>query len=71
MTREEYLKLCAQRWDDVNKLEGVDNLYDLEKGMVDIIKALGRDLLEAQTGEVPSDRRKKKSIKQFREDSSE
>lgn len=65
MTREEYLNICLRKWEEMNKLEGCDNLYDMEKGVVKLVQGLGRDLLEGQLGEVPNDRRKKKSTKQL------
>ena len=66
MTREEYLEICLKKWEDMSKLDATDNLYDLEKGVVELVQGLGRELLEGQLGAVPTDRRKKKSEQQPR-----
>lgn len=68
MTREEYVKICLNKWEEMSILDGVDNLYDLEKGVVELVQGLGRDLLEGQLGDKPKDRRKKKPTQQPGED---
>ena len=67
MSREEYLKICLSKWEEMSQLDGCDNLYDLEKGVVELVQGLGRDLLEGQLGDVPQDRRKKKFTEQHGE----
>ena len=66
MTKEEYMALCAARWEAIDELGGRTNLYDLEKDFVGIWQDLGRSVLERRVGEVSSNHRKKKSAKQLR-----
>jgi len=63
MTKEEYLKLCEKRWESLENLHNLDNLYDYEKIFSKIWQATGRDVLEKSLGKIPKDRRKKKTKK--------
>ena len=63
MTKEEYLAICLSNWEKMKKLDSCSNLYDLEKEVHVVCDGLGRDILEKQLGEIPVDRRKKKSKK--------
>ena len=60
MTKEEFLKLAANRYDSLQALNKLDNFYDYEKEFVGIWKNLGQQVLETNIGNVPNDRRKKK-----------
>jgi hypothetical protein len=60
MTKEEFLALAAQRYDELQSLNKLSNFYDYEKEFVSIWKELGREVLEKNMGELPSDKRKKK-----------
>lgn len=60
MTREEFLALAAQRYDELQALNKLDNFYDYEKEFVSLWKDLGREVLEKNLGELPQDKRKKK-----------
>jgi hypothetical protein len=62
MTKEEYLALAAQRYDELQSLNKLDNFYDYEKQFVSIWKDLGREVLEKNIGELPRDKRKKKDV---------
>lgn len=63
MTKAEYISICLSNWEKMKELDSCTNLYDLEKELHVVCDSLGRDLLEKQLGEVPNDRRKKKSKK--------
>lgn len=60
MTREEYLALCAKRYDELQALKKIDNFYDYENEFATIMKDLGKEVLEKQLSDLPADRRKKK-----------
>jgi hypothetical protein len=60
MTKAEYLELAAQRYDEFQKLNKIDNFYDYEVAFVKILDDLGRELLEKNLGELVKDKRKKK-----------
>jgi hypothetical protein len=60
MTKEEYLTLAAKRYDAFEALNQLDNFYDYEKEFVSILEDFGRELLQNNIGELPSDKRKKK-----------
>ena len=60
MTKEEFLRLAGNRYDSLQVLSKLDNLYDYEKEFVSIWKGLGQQVLETNIGNVPNDRRKKK-----------
>lgn len=60
MTKEEFLSIAAKKYDGLQALDKIDNLYDYEKEFEKIHKELGQALLEKSLGELPSDRRKKK-----------
>lgn len=63
MTKEEYMTLCAARWEEIDELSAGTNLYDLEKDFVDIWQGLGRSVFEQRVGAVPQNHRKKKFAK--------
>lgn len=60
MTKEEFLQLAGNRYDELQALNKIDNFYDYEKGFVGIWQSLGRSVLEKNLGAVPQDKRKKK-----------
>jgi uncharacterized membrane protein len=60
MTKEELLALTAQRYDELQQLNKLDNFYDYEKLFVKIWSDLGREVLEKNLGDLPKDKRKKK-----------
>lgn len=60
MTKEEYLKLAAQKFEELKKLEDSENLYDYEKSFDEIWRNLGKQVLNKSLGEGGKDRRKKK-----------
>jgi hypothetical protein len=53
MTREELLALTAQRYDELQALNKLDNFYDYEKEFVNIWRDLGREVLEKNLGDLP------------------
>src|SRR4051812_49101041 len=62
MTKEEFLALAAQRYDELQALNKLNNFYDYEKEFVSIWKDLGREVLEKNISELPKDKRKKKML---------
>lgn len=60
MTKEEYLKLASERFDEIRKLHEHDNFYDYEKEFERIWIELGREVFQENTGKAPAERRKKK-----------
>jgi hypothetical protein len=63
MTKEEYLKLAAAKWDSIEKMQEIDNFYDYEKEFDRIWVELGKEVLDGSLGEVSKDRRQKKESK--------
>lgn len=62
MTREEYLSIAAKRYDALQALNKIDNFYDYESEFVNIMKDLGKEVLEKNLSELPADKRKKKHL---------
>lgn len=60
MTKEEYLKLAADRWPELEALEAKGDFYAYEKRFAEIMKGLERTVIEAHIGKVPANHRKKK-----------
>ena len=60
MTKEEYLALASEKYDELQALNKIDNFYDYEKEFEKLLKELGRTLLEKTISELSADRRKKK-----------
>lgn len=60
MTKEEYLALASEKYDELQALNKIDNFYDYEKEFEKLLKELGRTLLEKNLSELSADRRKKK-----------
>jgi hypothetical protein len=61
MTKEEYIALTLSKWEQLEALKELGNLYDYEKNFDELWVDLGRSVLEQSIGEVPKNRRKKKS----------
>lgn len=62
MTEAAFVALAQKRYAALQALNKIDNFYDYEKEFADIWRDLGREVLEANISEVPSDRRKKKHL---------
>lgn len=60
MTREEYLAIASEKYDELQALNKINNFYDYEKKFEELLKELGRTLLEKNLSELSADRRKKK-----------
>ncbi len=60
MTKEEYLRACEARYDELKALGKIDNFYDYEKTFVSIWQGMGREVFEKSIGVVPGNERKKK-----------
>jgi hypothetical protein len=60
MTKEEYVALASEKYDALQALNKIDNFYDYEKQFEELMKDLGRTLLEKNISELSANRRKKK-----------
>ncbi len=60
MTKEEYLAMAAQRYDELQALNKIDNFYDYESEFAKIMNELSKEVLEKNLSKLPADRRKKK-----------
>ena len=60
MTKDEYIALAAQKYEDLQQLKSKPTFYDYEKSFDEIWQDLGRQVLEKSLSDVPADRRKKK-----------
>lgn len=60
MTKEEFMAMAAQRYEELQALNKLNNFYDYEKQFVGIWKDLGREVLQKNIGSLPADKRKKK-----------
>lgn len=60
MKKEEYLKLAARKWSELEKLKEEENFYEYEKRFEEIWIELGREYLEKSISKPGKDRRKKK-----------
>jgi hypothetical protein len=60
MTKEEFISKASERYDELQSLNKLDNMYDYEVQFADIWRELGRSVLESNIGTTPNDRRKKK-----------
>ncbi len=61
MSKEEYLALVEQKYNDLQSLNKKSTFYDYEQSFEQIWLDLGRQVLEKNLSEVPEDRRKKKA----------
>ena len=67
MTKEEFLALAAEKWEEIEKKkESSDSFYDYEKGFDELWVEFGRRSLEDSLGKLSLDRRKKKKPESFR-----
>lgn len=68
MTEEDFLALARQKYQDLQQLKDKPTLYDYEKSFDEIWQDLGRQVLEKNLSNVPTDRRKKKDENPLRSD---
>lgn len=61
MSKEEYLALAEQKYNELKSLNKKPTFYDYEQSFEQIWLDLGRQVLEKNLSEVPEDRRKKKA----------
>jgi hypothetical protein len=59
MTKEKFLEIASARYDSICALNGLNNFYDYEKTLVDIMRDMGCNILEENLGERVADKRKK------------
>lgn len=60
MTEEEYIAIARQKYQELQKLKNEKSFYSYEKTFDEIWTDLGRQVLEKNLSDVPTDRRKKK-----------
>lgn len=61
MTREEFLELAEQKWEQIQaQKSGSASFYDYEKGFDELWTEFGREAIEGSIGKKSKDRRKKK-----------
>lgn len=60
VSKEEYLAMAAQKYEQINQLQQETSFYQYEKKFVDIWEDLGRQVLEKNLSRVPDNRREKK-----------
>lgn len=66
MTKEEYLALAVQKYEELQNLKTETNFYDYEQTFDQIWRDLGKQVLETNLSDVPMDRRKKKDDHEVR-----
>lgn len=62
MTKQEYLIIAARRYDELQALNRINNFYDYESEFAEIMKDLGKEVLEKNLSDLPADKRKKKHL---------
>ncbi len=70
MTKEEYLALAIQKFEELQNLKNKKTFYEYEQTFDEIWTDLGRQVLEKNLSDIPADRRKKKDNNQIWKDSS-
>ena len=63
MNEEEFLKMAKAKYAEIHELNEAPTLLDYEKGFVEIWAELGRQVAQANLGDVGKDRRKKRKSK--------
>jgi bisphosphoglycerate-dependent phosphoglycerate mutase len=61
MSKEEYMALAEQKYNDLQGLKKKPTFYDYEQSFEQIWLDLGRQILEKSLSDIPEDRRKKKA----------
>ena len=59
MTKEEFMILASEKYENLQKLNEHLNFYDYEKAFDELWTELGRTVLEHNIGKIPKDHRKK------------
>ncbi|TXB54411.1 hypothetical protein [Phaeodactylibacter luteus] len=60
MDKEKFLALAAKKYEHINALTDKLTMMDYEKGLVEIMQELGREVAQSQLGDQAQDRRKKR-----------
>jgi len=61
MDKEKFLELAVKKYEHINALTDKPTMMDYEKGLVEIMQELGREVAQSQLGEQTKDRRKKRN----------
>lgn len=56
------MAIATKRYDELQSLKQIDNFYDYESKFVEIMKDLGKKVLEKNLSDFPSYKRKKKHL---------
>ena len=69
MTKEDYLAIAEQYYDEFVSLEQNPNFYDYEKSFIEFLQKMGKTYMESQLNEAShtQDRRKKNDNYQIRQ----
>jgi len=57
---DKFLELAKAKYAQINALESAPTMLDYERGLSELMKELGRQLMEEQLSDESKDRRKKK-----------
>lgn len=60
MTKQEYLQAAEARYDELQRLNLINDFYNYELEFVKLWQDLGREVLEKNISTLPKDKRKKK-----------
>jgi len=60
MKKEEFMKLAASKWPELEKLKKEERFYEYEKRFEEIWLELGKEVMESQISKPSKDRRVKK-----------
>ena len=66
MDKQDFLKLAAAKWPELEQLKQEKRFYDYEKRFEEIWIELGREVLESSIGSAGKDHRVKKNSDPFR-----
>ncbi len=61
MDKEQFLALAAKKYEAINSLNDKPTMMDYEKGLVEAMQELGREVAQSQLGDQTKDRRKKRN----------
>ncbi len=70
MTKEEFLAIAAQEYDQWNQSKSSDpsvGFYEYEMGFIRFMNRMGQGLFQSSLGKVPANRRKKNDCNQLRQ----
>jgi hypothetical protein len=66
MNKEEFLKMAAAKYEEIQALNKQPTFLDYEQGFSELWTELGREVIQANLGTKGTDRRKKKDKEHLR-----